>query len=522
MTDDHSPQGAGYPHDWDPVLVGRFIMRHATRVPQATAIVAHGRGHTYAELAAAAESYGTVLRDAGLQHGDTVAVCMEPGFESVSVLLACSEAGYVFVPLNADQPVSRIADICHRIDARMFVVGPGSSLSAVDARELASRSAMAQEDTLTLHGPPMAGQRTGRLVLESDVAYVIFTSGSTGAPKGVTMSHRAAVVALRAITHGCDAYPRLASVAPLGFDFSILDTVAALGTGGTVFFVPRQVTMHPFRLLEYLRDHRIQQLHCVPTLMQVLLTHCGTRLAELTELRRIVTGGEEILVPVLDRLRKVLPGLEFTIMYGQTESICCTFGHVPNPIPATQRAIPLGSAYPGAELLLLDNHGARITEPGVTGELYLRAASLFNGYWQDPETTARALVPDPQRPHSGELLLRTGDLAVLGPDGLIFAGRRDHQVQIYGNRVELGEIERCITAIPLVREALVTAHQEGPAHRLIATVVTDDELRGDSTRIRDHCRTHLPAYMVPAQIQFVDNLSYLPSGKLDRNAGDAG
>jgi amino acid adenylation domain-containing protein len=508
----------GYPAGWEPVLVGRFLLRHADTHRDRVAIVSRGVDHTYGQLAQASRDYGARLAGLGLRHGDAVAASMDPGFESVSLLIACGEAGYVFAPFNADLPAARVAEIHRRVDARVLVTGPGCKLPEQDAARIAERRIHVDGDGLTVHGAPLPGGRPDRRVIESDTAYIIFTSGSTGTPKGVTMSHRAAVTAFRGITDACDGRGRVGSVAPLGFDLSLLDTAAALGAGGTVVFIPRQVALHPRRLLDELVEQRVDQLHSVPTLWSMLLRHCSGRLGELRLLRRIVVGGEELTVALVNAVRSELPGLEVLNLYGQTESICCAFFPVPDPIPADWRAIPLGTAYPGAEMLLLGPDGERVTAPGARGEIHLRAASMFSGYWQDPEATARALVRDPERPESPEPLLRTGDLAVLGPGGLRFAGRSDHQVQIHGNRVELEEVERVLAAADGVHTAGVVDVRDAASHVIAAVIVADGPGGADTAALRRHCRELLAPYMVPARFLFVEALPMSASGKVDREA----
>ncbi|MBV8931903.1 MAG: amino acid adenylation domain-containing protein [Kutzneria sp.] len=499
-----------YPQGWPPVLVSQFLVQHATANPDRLAVIAPTGSYTYAELVSAAKSYQSVLLAAGLRHGDAVVVRMDPGFEALAVLIACSETGLVYVPSTADAPMRRVAAVCDQTNARILITSPGSeTLPALPLTGFASGR------ELKVVGEPPAPSGPDRDVLESDVAYVIFTSGSTGVPKGVVMSHRAALVAFRAIAHACDARERVASVAPLGFDFNLFDAAATLGRGRTLVYLPRSRYLHPRLLLEQLIVNRVEQLHCVPSLWSLLLRHCADRLGELTTLRRTVTGGEELPVSLVRRLRAALPDLDVLNAYGPTESICCAFYRVPNPVPAGWTAVPIGRHHPGCELMLVDGDGMPIDRPGVVGEVYLRSAALFNGYWRAPELTARALVPDPVAPWSEQRVLRIGDLAVTGPDGLTFVGRQDHQVQIYGNRVELEEVERCLGGAPGVIEAGVVHVRKGDEHLLMAGVVSDGEL--DSAALRSHCGAQLAKYMVPARFVPLAELPLTPAGKLDRS-----
>ncbi len=501
----------GYGPDWPPVLLGRFLLRHAADDPDRPAVVSHGTVYSYRQLAAAADSYREVLRAAGLRHGDVVAVRMDPGFEALSVLLACSEAGFVYVPFNADASEARVAEVCRHTRPRVFVSGPGAAATAPGER--APLGAVAAGGRLDVEGGPLPDPAPDRAVLESDPAYVIFTSGSTGTPKGVVMSHRAALVAFRAIAESCDALERVASMSPLGFDFNLFDAAATLGRGRTLVYVPRNLHVHPRSLVDQLVAHRVEQLHCVPSLWALLLRHGSERLGTLRDLRRTVTGGEELPVTVVARIRERLPHLDVVNAYGPTESICCAFYRVPDPLPEHWQSIPIGRAHPGGELLLVDEHGAQVDRTGVAGEVFLRTAALFDGYWQDDDQTARVVVPDPLG-RSRERMFRTGDLAVAGPEGLTFVGRRDYQVQIYGNRVELEEIERRLLEVPGVSGAGVIDVRNDSEHLLIAGVVTDGQ--PDVASMRAHCREHLPKYMVPARFLPLEALPLSGAGKLDR------
>jgi len=283
--------------------------------------------------------------------------------------------------------------------------------------------------------------------------------------------------------------------------------------------VPRGVRAHPRLLLEYLLEHQVQQLHCVPALWALLLRHCGDRVGELgRHLKRTVVGGDEVPVALVNAIRAALPGIEVLHLYGQTESICCSFFPVPDPLPDHWQSLPLGDAYPGAELLLVDAQGEPIEAQGDVGELHLRSAALFDGYWHADDLTARAMAPDPRTPDSHARLYRTGDLAVRGPDGLFFVGRRDHQVQIYGNRVELEEVERCLAHAPGIAEVGVTDVRIGDKHLLVAVVSAHQGPAPTTAALQEHCGKRLPRYMVPTRFLSIEALPMIAAGKLDRDA----
>ncbi|MBB5123174.1 hypothetical protein FHS36_006653 [Streptomyces eurocidicus] len=217
-------------------------------------------------------------------------------------------------------------------------------------------------------------------------------------------------------------------------------------------------------------------------------------------------------------LRRARPGVRLINVFGQSESIACSFLELPDPFPDDLRQVPVGPAYPGAEMLVLDEAGCAVGTGGV-GELFLRSTALFCGYWQDPDATRRALVPLPGRPRCGERVLRTGDLLRREPGGLFsFAGRRDLQVKVGGNRVEPEEIEAHLTAHPKVEEALIVPVGGDLSTRLVALVACGMEAAGLEDESHAWCGARLPSYMTPAYVLTVPALPRTVGGKLDRQA----
>ncbi|MBO4275984.1 AMP-binding enzyme, partial [Microbispora triticiradicis] len=191
------------------------------------------------------------------------------------------------------------------------------------------------------------------------------------------------------------------------------------------------------------------------------------------------------------------------------------------PLPPDQKRLSIGRAHQGADLMLIGESGDPINTPGVVGELYLRSAALFSGYWDDPEATARALVPDPLNPRSGQPVFRTGDLAYLGESGeLYFCGRADSQVKIRGNRVELGEVERRILEFPGIAGAAATMlpRPEGDPVLAAFVVLEPGAPALEHRNLEAFCLATLPDYMAPQRIVQLRELPLTPNGKVDRLA----
>ncbi|WP_236573428.1 AMP-binding protein [Streptomyces sp. GS7] len=506
-----------------------FLLDPARHSPGDPAVIASPQaGHTavttYAELTALVGEYAAELRALGVEPGARVILEADTTAPAVAMLLACSRAGLTFVPVSPETPRRRLESIVDAVQPALHLqelAGQRADLPPSVGTARFGPGGLAV-DRAPVRRPP---RRTAPCV--TDPAYVIFTSGTTGRPKGVVMSHRAVVAFYRGMLAHRIAGPedRIASTSPLQFDFSLLNIGLALGSGASVVPVPPRLVRWPRHLLRVLRETGATQVNGVPSIWRQALRHEPRRLAALDRLRGVLFCGEEFPLPELRRLQELLPTARIINCYGATESMACSFEDVPRPLPATCERLSIGIAHPGAEMLLVDEAGAVVDAPGVVGEIHLRSPALFSGYWDDPEATRAALVPDPLCPQSGQYVLRTGDLALRGPGGeFYFAGRTDSQVQINGNRVELAEVERRLTEHPGAAAATaLPLPLPGGGQRLAAFVVpaAGHDL-GDTGALREFCARTLPPYMVPQEIRLLDRLPTTAHGKVDRTALAAG
>ena len=500
----------------------RLLTESAATTPDKPAVVEADengalRETSYRRLDLLAQEYAAVLDGLGLDVGDRVVVEADTSAPAVAMLLACSMLGLPFVPVSPQTPDTRLLSILDSVEPVLHARADG-----LKPRDLAEAGGSAQfgADGLVVERPPVRRIRRRRNVLATDTAYIVFTSGSTGRPKGVVMSHRSIVAFLRAMRADGLAGPddRVASTSPLQFDFALFGIGVALSSGATLVPVRRDDLSSPRRMVGFLRDAEATQVHGVPSLWRPVLRHDPDLLKELQQLRSVVFAGEEFPVPELRRLQETLPGVRLVNGYGATESMAASFTEVPDPLPPEQERLSIGHAHAGAEMTLVDQRGEVVTEPGRVGEIYLRSPALFTGYWNDPGNTAERLVPDPVEPRNGQIVFRTGDLARLGADGeLFFLGRSDHQVQIRGNRVELGEIEGTLTRFPAVAAAAATLVPRSGDHVLVAAVVLDRS--GTAFEVGaalEFCAQELPGYMVPRSIRILPELPLTENGKVDR------
>ena len=308
------------------------------------------------------------------------------------------------------------------------------------------------------------------------LAYVLFTSGSTGKPKGAMVTHRGMVNHLLTKVEDC----RLSEVdtvvqnAPLTFDISIWQMLAPLMAGGTTRVVTRELAADPRALFDRTDAERVAVLEVVPSLLRAALESWeadGGR-PGLASLRLLVATGEALPADLCVRWLEAFPAIPLLNAYGPTEcadDVTHAFITSPDDVAA---GVPIGSALRNTRLYVLDDR-LRPVPVGTPGELYVGGEGVGRGYLGDPGRTGAVFVPDPFTPRAGRRMYRTGDYVVRRHDGsLVFLERRDHQVKVRGHRIELGEVEAALRAVPEVGDAAVAVGGDQGGHkRLIGYVV---------------------------------------------------
>ncbi|MCK9904368.1 chemotaxis protein CheR [Parafrankia colletiae] len=356
-------------------------------------------------------------------------------------------------------------------------------------------------------------------------AYVIQTSGSTGVPKSVAVGMRSLVNLLWWYTDACAMGPgtQVLQVITCGFDASIKNYLAPLIAGAGVVLAP-DTPYDPRALLDLVVREKVTVLN--PGVPSAVYPLVGLAAADgfrpLRSLRHLALGGE---TPDLTRFRPWLESGECQAIllniYGPTEAtdISCAARIDPIRAVADSSPVPIGRPIPNVRAYVLDS---RLVEqpPGVVGELCLAGVGLAKGYVGDPALTAEKFTTaSPSLP--GERLYRTGDLARRLPTGdLIVVGRADAQVKLLGHRIELGEVEQCLRALPGVREAAAVLRPVPGTDelRLCGYVIPEPGEEPDTLSLRAALGRCLPTAAVPADVVVMDSWPRTPNGKTDRNA----
>jgi amino acid adenylation domain-containing protein len=352
-----------------------------------------------------------------------------------------------------------------------------------------------------------------------DLEYVIYTSGTTGNPKGTLISARALRNYVAWISDEFSFSPSDSTVllSSYAFDLGYTAIWGALANGAALHVVPEDSILNAEWLVDYLVDRKITFIKLTPSLFSVLVQAANRdRLAE-GHLRLVFLGGEEIRTADMKILRELMPGITFVNHYGPTETTVGTIARTvtPGEFDAFCRRTSLGRPIPNNQVFLLNASGD-LSAPGQLGEICIAGAGLAEGYLNRDDLTSQKFVPHPFAP--GERVYRTGDMAWLRSDGeIVFAGRRDSQVKVKGNRIELDGIANTLRTHPAVSDAVVLAVGAGGVMEdLVAYYVSTEAL--EIGAIREFLSPQLPDYMVPSLYVRVPKVPLTPNGKTDRSA----
>ncbi|MES2936776.1 MAG: non-ribosomal peptide synthase/polyketide synthase [Pseudomonadota bacterium] len=454
--------------DIEQTIAAHFEVQ-AARFGDRVAVSDAMRALSYAELNAAANAVAQELGDAA-EASSRIALLFQHDTNMVVGMLGALKSGCAYVPLDPSYPTARLRFMLE--DAQVgCLVADGRTLAL--ARELAAGLPARDGQPLRIVDidglAPRADHPTRAQVQPTDPAYILYTSGSTGQPKGVMQSHRNALHFCRQYTKNLriDADDRLCLLASYGFDAAVMDILGALLNGARLVIAdPRGGAPH--ELVERILAERISIYHSTPTLYRHLFGAAPQ--LQASPLRLVVLGGEPVAATDLALFDSVFPADCVLVNgYGPTESTL-----------ALQQFIRHGetSLQPPAAGLPIEGTAIALGEPDAkphayqSGEIIIRSEHVALGYWNAPELTTAAFGTDAQ----GQRFYRTGDVGRRGRDGRITVqGRIDQQVKVRGYRIELGEIETALKAAPGVREAVVSARQDGAGDaRLVAYVVPQD------------------------------------------------
>ena len=480
------------------------FFRRAGQQPDASAVFSSSGDLTYAQLRNQALTLAAALHANGIRAGDTVAVMGPKTAEQVPALLGILAAGAVYLPIGVDQPRERAEKIIQAGQVNLALVCGGQPLSLpVPALTIAD----------VLRNAPIDGEIQPATTDPDDLAYVLFTSGSTGQPKGVEVSHDAAMNTVEFIGRhfGIGPADRCLALSTLEGDISVMDVFVTLRTGGAIVVVDEAQRRDPDAWARLIDTRHVTVLHFMPGWLEMLVEVGAGRLSSV---RVVPTGGDWVRPEVARRLWTDAPELRFAGLGGATETAVHNTIFEIHPkveLPADCTALPYGAPLPNNACRVVNDRGADCPD-WVVGELWVSGRGIARGYRGRPDLTAERFVV-----HDSRTWYRTGDLARYWPDGTLeFVGRADHRVKLSGYRVELGEVEAALRQIPGVAIAVAALTPTPGGADILAAAVRTDDAQLTAEGVREAMTELVPAQMIPRHVSLLQQIPFTPGGKIDR------
>lgn len=503
-----------------------LLFATAAATPEREALVTHDPGAgrwSYRALAERAGALAAQLVGLGVAPGDRVALFAHNGVEWVTGFFAALAAGAVVVPLNTAADPHSLVHYVTDAGARVVIVGPRLERAVIAAGAgLGSITVVAAGANATVLAAQLPGAQVVTAVVEGggaptvevkpgDRAAIIYTSGSTGRPRGAVLRHANLIANVRSIVAYLElgADERALAILPFYYVYGLSILTTTFAVGGAVIVENR--FQYPTTALDTVAREQVTGMSGVPSTYAILMnrTDFAARLAGGLPALRWVTQAGGGMNPTLTRaLHEALGPRRLFVMYGATEA-SARLAYLP-PAELPEAIGSIGRAIPGVTLTVRDPDGAP-SATGTTGELYAEGPNVMEGYWNDPDETARVLGP-----HG----YRTGDLARVDDAGRLWlVGRARDLLKVGGHRVAAREIEDAIVAHPAVHEcAVIGVPDELLGDRLRAFVVLRDGAALDAAGLGSFLKDHLPGYKIPSTIDFLDELPKNESGKIMKEA----
>lgn len=492
---------------------------NARECPDKQAIHSWDASLTYGELESLSTTLAYRLIDAGVKPGEIVPLCFEKSAWAVVSMLAVMNAGAAFVSIDPEHPENRRQDIVDQTNAKVMLASKTAPILSVGQTLVVSAETLSsfQTATETAQLPPKDPSR---------LAYIIFTSGSTGRSKGVMMSHRAVCSSAQMLDLDGIGFTRDSRVYQFPsyvFDASIYNIFATLTVGATLVVPSDEDKLGP-NFAKSMRDAEVTLAIMTPTVSRLIQPE------DVPTLRTLKLGGDSVFQEDVDKWASKVRMVQG---YGPAEATVFVTWTETTPQSTPQNVGPARRAR--LWVVDPDNHD-KLTPIGMVGEMLIEGPILADGYLNDEEKTTAAFITGPAWCDGVERrFYKTGDLVRYADDGsFLFIGRKDAQVKINGQRVELGEIENHLYNMLPSSQSITLVPKAGPCKNtliaLVAGTTSDsvkrfefvedssakESLRKAVTDVREAMPSRVPKYMVPRIWFAISRLPLTSSGKIDR------
>ena len=455
--------------------------------------------YSYAEGAFIASQISNNLNDLGIESGECVSFLLSRSEWYLFSILGILASGSIFVPLDSSHPDERLRFMVEDTSSKVIIVD--------DSTYPRAKELFADLTLLNVADINVNGELSQLSVSYNDLACILYTSGTTGLPKGVKNTRKSIlnVCAFYNDKYDLDENDVYGLFSGIGFDVTIFVINAVLYSGACLSVVPDEIRLDMHRMNEYFKEQNVSHAFITTQVSKLFMNNVDCSYLDL-------------LLVIGEKLGEFDNSGDYALVdaYGPTEAFAFVTA-IENNEKIDYSSV--GLIDYNMKSYVLDDELRRVPV-GAVGELYLSGDQLADGYLNRPEKTAEAFLDNPftDNPYDDgySIMYRTGDMVRILPDGTIgFIGRRDTQVKIRGNRLELGEVEAIIRQLDYVKDLSVQTIQNGDNHELVAYIVCDEKYN-DS--IKEFISENKPDYMVPSHIINLERIPLNANGKVDKKA----
>jgi long-chain acyl-CoA synthetase len=484
--------------------LAQFGEESVTRWGEYISLVFDGREWTNVEQQRAANRFAHALRRLGLARGDRAVVLLPNCPEVLQAYAAILRAGGVIVPVVFLLGPDEVQHILADSEAKVVVTAPEfvtkiAGWTGPVVLVGGGTGGLAWDDLVA--GEPDTFPIVARE--DDDLAVILYTAGTTGQPKGVALSHAnlASNARAAAALHELDRTAWSLMVLPLSHSYglTVMNAGSILGTKGVLLR-----WFHPEAVLETIQRYRVESMSGVPTMFVYLLHYPDAGRFDTSSMRVWGSGAAPLPLEIVEPFERKFGG-RILEGYGLTEASPVVSAH---RLSGVRKLGSVGQAIPGVEIAILDD-ADRALPSGEIGEVCVRGPNVMQGYYRQPEETARTL-------RNG--WLHTGDMGRLDADGYLFIVERKKDLIIRGGfNIYPREVEEVLYGHPAVAEAAVVGTRDPlMGEEVLAFVALKADAHADAESLIKFCQERLAKYKCPKQVRFVDALPKSPIGKILR------
>ncbi len=495
------------------LVIGELVAKNARKYPEKFALKMGDHSLTYSQWNLRVNKLANSFSEAGIRHGDKVALLLYNSIEFMDCCYALAKLGAVSVPVNFRLVGSEIAYVVDNSDS-VALVFDQSFEKVIDS----VKDQMPQlKHFIEVPGPievPYAlsfnellsgGSEEEPYVMVSDnePAVIMYTAGTTGKPKGAVLTHKNLVItALCALIERYQYSEKIyLNVAPLFHTAAFVGALRTIIRGGTVV-IHRQYD--PLDVLETIEKEKVSYTTMVPAMWKTLLEVPNLEAYDLSSLKVITTGGAPMSLDMKNKVLKLLPGVKLHDQFGQTEMSPTTT--TLKPEDNLRKTDSVGKPIVGVEARVVDEEDNDVPV-GQVGEIIYRGPGMLQGYYNDPDATKKAIVDG---------WFHSGDLVRMDEEGFVYVvGRKKDMIISGGENVYPAEVEEVLLRHEKILEtAVIGIPSEKWGESVHAVVCPKAGETIIPEEIINYCATNMAGYKKPKSVAIMESLPRNAAGKV--------